>query len=344
MQHRRVLAPASTHSCQGSGRARAGQPAAVLSSMAATSHKGLPGCCSPPPPSLSQLLGVMPYSLSPPLRTLFQRSLVGIVSLSGLRTHCWGLCLPLDRGRAGRSPPEAPAASPSELPRGPGSSPAAAEPADSLPSPLPQAAARPSEAVVSGHLPDSSPRAGQWPDSSTRTAVSSQEARGRQSGSSRTKPCTARARSAHVRYRAGLAGAALYGARAIQRAAVWCVTGDRSAERCGACPLGHAAHDSWNSMGLPNDAAPVPGMLQAVRDTVGSASEVCTFRALWGGEVNMAGEERDRMTRPLVPLPRSSKSAAPFQAWPSSPVARHTSQPALWSPKPYLCAQQRGID
>ena len=40
----------------------------------------------------------------------------------------------------------------------------------------------------------------------------------------------------------------------------------------------------------------------------------------------MAGEERDRMMRPLVPLPRSSRSAAPFQAWPSSPAAQHMSQ------------------
>ena len=172
-----------------------------------------------PSPSLNSCHVPPRLSLSLSLRALSQYSLMtercrsasciaAVTSLSELRTHCWGFCLPLDRRRAGMSPPEAPVASPSELPRRPGSSPAAAELAESLPSPVPPVPARPPEAVVSGHLPDSRPRAGQWPDSNTRTAVSSQEARGLHSGSSRTKPCTAPAQSAGAWHRAGLAGAA----------------------------------------------------------------------------------------------------------------------------------------
>ena len=47
------------------------------------------------------------------------------------------------------------------------------------------------------------------------------------------------------------------------------------------------------------------------------------MRALWGGEVRMAGEERDLMTRPLLlPLPRLSRPAVPLQAWPSSSTAQ----------------------
>ena len=105
------------------------------------------------------------------------------------RAHWWLFCRPADRAWTEPSPPDAPAASPSELPSRPPSSPAAAEFVDSLASPLPLD--RPWESGVSGHLPDSRPRAGQWPDRRTRTAVSSQEARGWKLGSSSTSPCTA---------------------------------------------------------------------------------------------------------------------------------------------------------